>query len=83
MGEIGLFGKCVLKDLRVETSLMVQWLRLHAPNARGPVWIPGQGTRFLMLQLSSHSPTKDPTCCNQDPVQPKKNKDRCSYSNKH
>ena len=25
------------------TSLVVQWLRLHAPNARGLGWIPGQG----------------------------------------
>ena len=44
MGEIGLFGKCVLKDLGVETSLMVQWLRLHAPNAGGLGSIPGQRT---------------------------------------
>ena len=28
------------------TSLEVQWLRLHAPNAGGPGSIPGQGTRF-------------------------------------
>ena len=27
---------------------MVQWLRLHAPNARGPGFIPGQGTRSHM-----------------------------------
>ena len=32
-------------------SLVVQWLRLHAPNA-GPLGsIPGQGTRSHMLQL--------------------------------
>ena len=30
---------------------MVQWLRLWAPNAGGPGWIPGQGTRSHMLQL--------------------------------
>ena len=33
------------------TSLVVQWLRLHAPNARGLGSIPGQGTRSRMLQL--------------------------------
>ncbi|TEA37689.1 hypothetical protein DBR06_SOUSAS9210004, partial [Sousa chinensis] len=37
-------------------SLVVQWLRLRAPNAGGPGSIPGQGTR-------SHMPTKDLTCC--------------------
>ena len=31
--------------------LMVQWLRLHAPNAGGLGSIPGQGTRSHMLQL--------------------------------
>ena len=33
------------------TSLVVQWLRLQAPNAGGLGSIPGQGTRFHMLQL--------------------------------
>ena len=37
--------------LLMETSLVVQCLRLHAPNARGPGLIPGQGTRPHMLQL--------------------------------
>ena len=32
-------------------SLVVQWLRLHAPNAEGRGLIPGQGTRFHMPQL--------------------------------
>ena len=32
------------------TSLVVQWLRLHAPNARGLGSIPGLGTRSLMPQ---------------------------------
>ena len=35
----------------VSTSVVVQWLRLCAPNAKGPGSIPGQGTRFHMLQL--------------------------------
>ena len=30
---------------------MVQWLRLHAPNAGDPGSIPGQGTRSHMLLL--------------------------------
>ena len=33
------------------TSLVVQWLRLRAPNAGGAGLIPGQGTRCHMLQL--------------------------------
>ena len=41
----------VVLKLHVETSLMVQWLRLHAPNARDPGSFPGQGTRSHMLQL--------------------------------
>ena len=35
----------------LETSLVVQWLRLCTPNAGGPGLIPGQGTRFNMPQL--------------------------------
>ena len=34
------------------TSLVVQGLRLCAPNAGDPGWIPGQGTGSHMLQLS-------------------------------
>ena len=30
---------------------MVQWLRLHTPNAGGLGLIPGQGNRSHMLQL--------------------------------
>ncbi|TEA34995.1 hypothetical protein DBR06_SOUSAS9710069, partial [Sousa chinensis] len=54
-------------------SLVVQWLRLHAPNAGGPGLISGQGTRSHMLQLRVcmlqlkilHAATKkDPMCCN-------------------
>ncbi|TEA22649.1 hypothetical protein DBR06_SOUSAS14710042, partial [Sousa chinensis] len=37
-------------------SLVVQWLRLCAPNAGGPGAIPGQGTRSHMLQLRVHVP---------------------------
>ena len=42
------------------TSLMVQWVRLHAPNAGGPGSIPGRGTRSHMhaATKSSHATTK-------------------------
>ena len=48
------------------TSLVVQWLRLQAPDAGGSGSIPGQGARYHMPQL------KDPACCNEDPAQPNK-----------
>ena len=35
----------------MRTSLVVQWLRLQAPSARGPGSIPCQGTRFHGLKL--------------------------------
>ena len=35
----------------VQTSLVVQWLRLQAPNAGGLGLIPGQEIRFNMPQL--------------------------------
>ena len=35
----------------VGTPLVVQWLKLHTPNARGLDSIPGQATRSGMLQL--------------------------------
>ena len=46
----------VLSNIISETSLVVQWLRLHAPNAEGLGLIPGQGTRSHMLQPSVHMP---------------------------
>ena len=58
---------------------MVQWLRLHPPNAGGS--IPGRETRSHMLQLRLCMPqlkipdatvqTEDSRCCNEDPTQPK------------
>ena len=51
------------------TSLVVQWLRLRTPNARGPGSIPGQGTRFHMPQLKiPHAATKDPARGKEDPA---------------
>ena len=38
------------------TSLIVQWLIFHTPNAGVPGSIPGQGTRSHMPQLRVHLP---------------------------
>ena len=38
------------KEQNSGTSLVVQWLRLCAPNAGGPGSLPGQGTRSHMPQ---------------------------------
>ena len=35
------------KNIITETSLAVQWLRLHTSNARGTGLIPGQVTKIL------------------------------------
>ena len=40
----------ILNAAREGTCLVVQWLRLCAPNAGGPGSIPGQGTRSCMPQ---------------------------------
>ena len=50
--------KCDREHHKAETSLVVQWLRVCAPNAGDPCSIPGQGTR------SHEPPAKDPACCN-------------------
>ena len=41
-----------------ETSLVVQWLRLHAPNAGGQGLILDQGTKSHILQLGSKAVKK-------------------------
>ena len=48
------------------TSLVAQWLRLHAPNAGGLGLTPGQGTRSQMhaATKSLHATTKEPVCHN-------------------
>ena len=38
------------------SSLVVPWLRLHAPSAGGPGSIPGQGAGSRMLRLRVHMP---------------------------
>ena len=47
LGPLGLPSK----DPERGTSLVVQWLRLHALSAGGPGSIPGQGTRSHRLLL--------------------------------
>ena len=49
------------------TCLVVQWLRLCAPNAGGLGSIPGRGTRPHTLLLRVRVPQlKDPTRCTKD-----------------
>ena len=48
--------KCFLKKKNnpvLGTSLMVQWLRLCAPNAGGPGLIPSQGTKIPQAETQS------------------------------
>ncbi|TEA40718.1 hypothetical protein DBR06_SOUSAS1310011, partial [Sousa chinensis] len=47
-------------------SLVVQWVRLHAPNAGGPDSIPGRGNRSHMhaATKSLHAATKKSACHN-------------------
>ena len=54
------------RSVCVGTSLVVQWVRLHAPNAEGPASIPGWGTRSHMhaATKSPHATTKKPACHN-------------------
>ena len=51
-------------------SQVVQWVRLHAPNAGGLGLTPGQGTRSQIhaATISPHATTKKHTCRNKDPV---------------
>ena len=65
--ERRLSGAAVKVGGNPKTSLVVQWLRLCAPNAGGPGLIPGQGTRPHMPQLkilSAAMKIEDPGCCN-------------------
>ena len=53
------------------TSLVVQWMRLHAPNAGGLSLIPGGGTRSHThaTTKSPYATSKGPSCRNKDPAQ--------------
>ena len=50
-GELGSWRWASVKIATWGASLVVQWLRLCAPNAEGPGLNPGQGTRSHMTQL--------------------------------
>ena len=41
----------LIENRVIGISLLVQWLRIQAPDAGGLGSIPGQGTRSHMLQL--------------------------------
>ena len=62
------------ETLRVGTSLVVQWLRLHTPKAGAWDLIPGHGTGSHRPQLNSHAATKNPNVSMQteDPSAAKK-----------
>ena len=71
-------GSPQISDFKSErwTFLAIQWLRLHAPIARGWGLILGQGTRFHMQQLKILSATvpggligKESACNAGDSVQ--------------
>ena len=69
-----------LKDSPWATSLVVQWLRLHVPNAGGPGSIPDQGTQSFMLQLRVCVPQlKLPHAATQAQHSQKKKKNHCGY----
>ena len=54
--------KALRRYIDIGTSLVVQWVTLHAPNAGGPGLIPDRGTRPHMHASteSSHAATKIP-----------------------
>ena len=55
-----------IKSREIGTSLVVQWVRLGAPNAGHPGLIPGQGTRSRMHDTakSPHATAKKYACRN-------------------
>ena len=57
--QMGFYVRVLCNKRNAGTSLVVQWVRLRAPNAGGPGSIPGWGTRCHM-----HAATKKPSCCN-------------------
>ena len=51
--------KTIIQKIHAGTSLVVQWVRLHAPNTGDPGLIPGRGTRSRMPQQRiPHATTK-------------------------
>ena len=60
--ELGIYNRGCKEIIQLGTSLVVQWLRLHIPNAGGVGLIPGQGTKSHMSQLKNPSATTKTTC---------------------
>ena len=53
------------QNIQTGSSLLVQWLRLCAPNAGDSVSMLGQGTKIPHAATkSSRDVTKDSSCCN-------------------
>ena len=53
-------SSCITQRDTQGTSLVIQWLRLHAPNAGGPGLISGQGAQFSSVALSCPTLCADP-----------------------
>ena len=47
--QTDIYEEYIFKKSKIGTSLVVQWLRLHTPNARDLGLIPGQGTMILHI----------------------------------
>ena len=60
------------KHLKTETSLVVQWLRLWAPNAEVEVQPLVWELDPTRLNEEFDAATKDPTCHNYHPMQSNK-----------
>ena len=58
LGAAGREAGCQPRNKRSDEgiSLVVQWLRLHAPNVGSPDLNPGQGTRSHMPKVRIHMP---------------------------
>ena len=60
------------KVVKRGTPLVVQWLRLHTPDAGALGWIHAWGTKSYLPQVRAHMPqhTENSTCGNEEGVQP-------------
>ena len=58
----------------MDRDLVVQWLRLHAPNAGGLGSIPDQGTKSHVPQWRVHMLQLRPTAAQQTNIKTKQNK---------
>ena len=54
--ELGKSKLNAIQGCTCGTFLVVQWLRIHTPNAGGLGLIPDQGARSPMLQVRAHTP---------------------------